>query len=417
MIIERPYHLNRLVRSKHNGLVKIVTGIRRCGKSFLLNTLFHNHLMADGVEDSHIIELALDDRANVNLRDPDKMLAYIKQRITDHDMYYVIIDEVQLMDDFVDVLNSLLHFRNVDVYVTGSNSRFLSSDIVTEFRGRGEQIHIGPLSFMEYCSAFEGDRRDAWKEYYTYGGLPQILSLDGDDMKEDYLRDLYQTVYLRDIMERHRIKNANEFMEVLQILASSIGGSTNPTKLSNTFKSVKHLAISSRTIANYISYFADAFLVEKSLRYNIKGKKYINTLAKYYFTDIGLRNAIIEFRQQEETHLMENIIYNELRTRGYRVDVGSVEQRSVDHDGKSVRRLLEVDFVANKGSRRYYIQSAYAMPSVDKERQEKRSLITIGDSFKKVIVVGQDIKPQRDDQGILTIGIMDFLLNAGSLDY
>ena len=417
MIIERPYHLNRLVRSKHNGLVKIVTGIRRCGKSFLLNTLFHNHLMADGVEDSHIIELALDDRANVNLRDPDKMLAYIKQRITDHDMYYVIIDEVQLMDDFVDVLNSLLHIRNVDVYVTGSNSRFLSSDIVTEFRGRGEQIHIGPLSFMEYCSAFEGDRRDAWKEYYTYGGLPQILSLDGDDMKEDYLRDLYQTVYLRDIMERHRIKNANEFMEVLQILASSIGGSTNPTKLSNTFKSVKHLAISSRTIANYISYFADAFLVEKSLRYNIKGKKYINTLAKYYFTDIGLRNAIIEFRQQEETHLMENIIYNELRTRGYRVDVGSVEQRSVDHDGKSVRRLLEVDFVANKGSRRYYIQSAYAMPSVDKERQEKRSLITIGDSFKKVIVVGQDIKPQRDDQGILTIGIMDFLLNAGSLDY
>ncbi len=417
MNIERPLYLNRLVRSKHNGLVKVITGIRRCGKSYLLFELFHRHLIENGVDESHIIEVALDDRINMDLRNPDKMLAYIRQRIVDSEQYYVVLDEVQLMDEFVDVLNSLLHIRNVDTYVTGSNSRFLSSDIVTDFRGRGEQIHIYPLSFKEYCSASDGDKRDAWKEYYTYGGLPKVLSLPDEESKVEYLSDLYRTVYLQDVKERHRIKNESELEELVCILASAIGGSTNPTKLSKTFKSVKQISIASKTIERYIGYLADAFLLEKAIRYNIKGKKYINTLAKHYFTDLGLRNAILDFRQQEETHLMENIIYNELRIRGFRVDVGCVEQKTTDSSGKTIRKLLEVDFVANKGSQRYYIQSAYAMPTPEKELQEKRSLMASHDSFKKIIVTGNDIKPRRDENGIVTMGILDFLFNPNSLDY
>ena len=417
MNIERPLYLNRLVRSKHNGLVKVITGIRRSGKSYLLFELFHRHLIENGVDESHIIEVALDDRINMDLRNPDKMLAYIRQRIVDSEQYYVVLDEVQLMDEFVDVLNSLLHIRNVDTYVTGSNSRFLSSDIVTDFRGRGEQIHIYPLSFKEYCSASDGDKRDAWKEYYTYGGLPKVLSLPDEESKVEYLSDLYRTVYLQDVKERHRIKNESELEELVCILASAIGGSTNPTKLSKTFKSVKQISIASKTIERYIGYLADAFLLEKAIRYNIKGKKYINTLAKHYFTDLGLRNAILDFRQQEETHLMENIIYNELRIRGFRVDVGCVEQKTTDSSGKTIRKLLEVDFVANKGSQRYYIQSAYAMPTPEKELQEKRSLMASHDSFKKIIVTGNDIKPRRDENGIVTMGILDFLLNPNSLDY
>lgn len=417
MNIERPHYLNRLVKSKHNGLVKVITGIRRCGKSYLLFELFHRHLIENGVDESHIIEVALDDRINLELRNPDKMLSYIRQRIVDHGQYYVVLDEVQLMDEFIDVLNSLLHIRNVDTYVTGSNSRFLSSDIVTDFRGRGEQIHIYPLSFEEFCSAFDGDKRDAWKEYYTFGGLPKVLSLPDEESKVEYLTDLYRTVYLQDVRERHRIKNESELEELVCILASAIGGSTNPNKLSKTFKSVKQISIASKTIERYIDYLADAFLVEKAIRYNIKGKKYINTLAKHYFTDLGLRNAILYFRQQEETHLMENIIYNELRVRGFRVDVGCVEQKTTDSQGKTVRKLLEVDFVANKGSKRYYIQSAYAMPTPEKEMQEKRSLIASQDSFKKIIVTGNDIKPRRDDNGIVTMGIIDFLLDPNSQDY
>ena len=417
MIIQRPYYLNRLLKSKHNGLVKIVTGIRRCGKSYLLFELFHRHLVESGIDESHIIEVALDDRIYASLRDPDKMLAYVRDRITDQQQYYVILDEVQLLDEFVDVLNSLLHIRNADVYVTGSNSRFLSSDIVTEFRGRGEQIHIYPLSFAEYFSAFDGDKRDAWKEFYTYGGLPKVMELADDESKANYLRDLYKTVYLQDVKVRHRIKNESELEELACILASAIGGSTNPTKLSKTFKSTKQISISSRTITHYIDYMIDAFLIEKSIRYNIKGKKYINTLAKHYFTDLGLRNAILDFRQQEETHIMENIIYNELRIRGFMVDVGCVEQKTTDHNGKTVRRLLEVDFVANKGSKRYYIQSAFAMPTPEKEVQEKRSLIASQDSFKKIIVTGNDIKTKRDNYGIVTMSIYDFLLNSDSLNF
>ena len=417
MIINRPRYLNRLIKSKHNGLVKIVTGIRRCGKSYLLFELFHHHLIESGVEESHIIEVALDDRNNASLRDPDKMLSYIRKRIVDDQQYYVVLDEVQLMAEFVDVLNSLLHVRNVDTYVTGSNSRFLSSDIVTEFRGRGEQIHIYPLSFEEFCSVYDGNVRDAWKDYYTYGGLPKVLSLVDEESKAEYLRDLYKTVFLQDVKERHRIKNESELEELVCILASAIGGSTNPNKLSKTFKSVKQINISSKTITRYIDYMIDAFLLEKSIRYNIKGKKYINTLAKHYFTDLGLRNAILQFRQQEETHLMENIIYNELRLRGFFVDVGCVEQKTTNSEGKTIRKLLEVDFVANKGSKRYYIQSAYAMPNPDKELQEKRSLIFTQDAFKKIIVTGADIKPKRDENGIITIGIVDFLLKPEMMDF
>lgn len=417
MRINRPYYLDRLIKSKHNGLVKIITGIRRCGKSFLLLDIFHDHLKSTGVDESHIIEVSLDDLLYFELRDPYKMLTYIREHIVDEEQYYVILDEVQMMDKFVDVLNSLLHIHNVDVYVTGSNSRFLSSDIVTEFRGRGEQIHVYPLSFKEYCSAYSGDRRDAWKDYYTWGGLPKIMSLVDDERKEEYLHDLYKTVYLQDVLQRHRIKNEHEFEELICILASSIGGATNATKLSNTFKSVKHVNISSRTIGAYIDYLQDAFMIEKSIRFDIKGKKYINANAKHYFVDLGLRNAILDFRQQEETHIMENVIYNELRIRGYRVDVGSVVLKTTNREGNTVRKVLEVDFVANKGSKRYYIQSAYAMPTLEKETQEKRSLIASNDSFKKIIVTADDINPKRDSNGILTINILDFLLDCNSLDF
>lgn len=416
MNIERPFYLDKLIKSKNNGLVKIVTGLRRSGKSYLLFELFHRHLIENGIEESHIIEVALDDLIYESLRDPHKMLQHIRNRILDSQQYYVILDEVQMMNQFVDVINSLLHMRNVDIYVTGSNSRFLSSDIVTEFRGRGMQIHMFPLSFREYLSAYEGDKRDAWRDYYTYGGLPKVLSLADDESKAEYLNDLYRTVYLRDVTERHRIKNEHELEELVKVLASSIGGATNPTKLSNTFKSLKQIKISPKTITNYIGYLIDAFMLERSIRYNIKGKKYINTLAKHYFADLGLRNAILNFRQQEETHIMENIIYNELRIRGFMVDVGCVEQKTTAPDGKTIRRQLEVDFVASKASKLYYIQSAFAIPTNEKEVQEKRSLMATKDSFKKIIVTGQDIKPKRDINGILTINVIDFLLDDNSLD-
>lgn len=417
MIINRPFYLNRLIQNKNNGLVKIVTGLRRCGKSFLLFELFHRHLIEVGVDDSHIIEIALDDLLYESLREPHAMLQHIHNRILDSHQYYIVLDEVQMMESFVDVVNSLLHLRNVDIYITGSNSQFLSSDISTEFRGRGMQIHVFPLSFSEFFSAYDGDKRDAWRDYYTYGGLPKIMSLSDEDSKAEYLHDLFRAVYMRDIIERHRIKNEHEMEELVQILASAIGGATNPTKLSSTFKSVKHVSISPKTITNYIGYMVNAFILERSIRYNIKGKKYINTLSKHYFTDLGLRNAILNFRQQEETHIMENIIYNELRIRGFLVDVGCVEQKTTSADGKTIRRQLEVDFVANKASKRYYIQSAFAMPTAEKEAQEKRSLIATKDSFKKIIVTGQDIKAKRDPNGILTINIIDFLLDKDSLDF
>lgn len=417
MNIKRQQYLDQLIASQRNGLIKIITGIRRCGKSYLLFKLFHEYLNSQGISDDHIIEIALDDRTNKDLRNPDNLLKYIKEQITDKKLYYIMLDEVQMVDEFTDVLNSLLHISNADVYVTGSNSHFLSTDVVTEFRGRGDEIHLFPLSFSEYCEGYNGTTDQAWKDYYTYGGLPLILTFDTDKKKEDYLNNLYKSVYLVDVLERHKIKNMGEFDELVKIIASSIGSSCNPTKLANTFKSVKNVTIHHQTINKYLGFLEDAFLVEKSIRYNIKGKKYINTLAKYYFSDLGIRNAILGFRQQEETHIMENIIYNELRTRGLHVDVGMVETREPDKNGKLTRKQLEVDFVVNQGSQRYYIQSAFAMPTLEKEAHESASLLKIKDSFKKIIIVKDDIKPKRNEDGILTIGLKDFLLDKNSLNY
>ena len=416
MIIQRDYYLERLIAAKGNRMIKIITGIRRCGKSFLLFELFHQHLTAEGIDDNHIIEVALDDRLNMEYRNPDNLLSYIKNRITDNEKYYILLDEVQLVDDFVGVLNSLLHIRNADTYVTGSNSRFLSKDIVTEFRGRGQDIHMYPLSFSEYYEAIGGDVNKAWKEYYTFGGLPQTLLLKDNKEKIDYLRHLADTVYINDVVERHRVKNRLELEELLRIIASSIGAPSNPTKLSNTFKSLKNIVISNKTLGNYLNYLCDAFMIGRAVRYNIKGKKYINTLSKYYFSDIGLRNAILDMRQQEETHIMENIIYNELLVRGYSVDVGMVEIKKQDKDGKWVRIQLEVDFIASLGSKKYYVQSALSIPDREKEIQESRPLTNINDSFKKVIIVKDHIMPRRNEEGILTIGLFDFLLKEDSLD-
>ncbi len=416
MEIKRDRYLQQLIESRQNGFIKVITGIRRCGKSYLLNVLFYHYLLENGVADDHIIRVDLEDRMNKELRDPDVMLHYVHDRIKDNELYYIIIDEVQLMDEFVDVLNSFQHIDNADTYVTGSNSHFLSSDIPTEFRGRGETINVYPLSFSEFFSAKGGDKQDAWREYYTYGGLPLIQSFDTEQKKINYLKDLFETVYLADIIERHNIKNENEMRELVLILASSIGSPCNPTKLSNTFKSVKNVKIGSQTISNYLTYLTESFLVDKAIRYDIKGKKYINTLSKYYFIDIGLRNAILDMRQQEETHIMENIIYNELLSRGCIVDVGMVEIKKQDKDGKWIRIQLEVDFIANLGSKKYYIQSALSIPDREKEIQESRSLININDSFKKIIVVKDHIMPRRNEEGILTIGLYDFLLKEDSLD-
>ncbi len=416
MKIQRQNYLNRLIKKKGNGLIKVVTGVRRCGKSYLLFNLFHEHLLDEGVDESHIIEIALDDRRNMQLRNPDNMLEYIDSCITDKEMYYIILDEVQLLDEFEDVLNSFLHIRNADVYVTGSNSKFLSSDVITEFRGRGDEIRIYPLSFAEFMSVYDGTVDEGWDDYFNYGGLPLVLSCPTPEEKSEYLISQFKKVYMSDLMERHTIRNEEEFDELLDILASAIGSLTNPLKLSNTFKSVKGKIISDKTLKKYLDYLIDAFLISKAKRYDIKGKKYINSPAKYYFEDIGLRNARLEFRQTEENHIMENIIYNELRIRGFRVDVGLVEHYSKDADKKSVKKQLEVDFVAAKGSRKYYIQSAFAMANPDKIEQEQRSLLSIPDSFKKIIVVRDNIKVRRNEQGIVTIGIYNFLLDENSLD-
>jgi predicted AAA+ superfamily ATPase len=416
MEIKRDKYLQQLIESRQNGFIKVVTGIRRCGKSYLLNVLFYKYLLANGISEDHIIRIDLEDRLNKDLRNPDTMLHYVHNRIKDKELYYIIIDEVQLMDEFVDVLNSFRHIENADTYVTGSNSHFLSSDIPTEFRGRGETIHINPLSFSEFYSVKGGDKQEAWREYYTYGGLPLILSFDNEEKKINYLKNLFETVYLADIIERHKVKNENEMRELMLIIASSIGSPCNPTKLSNTFKSVKNVNIGSQTISNYLSYLLDSFLLNKAIRYDIKGKKYINTLAKYYFADIGLRNAILDMRQQEETHIMENIIYNELIVRGYRVDVGMVEIKTLNKEGKWTRVQLEVDFIASLGSKKYYIQSAFSIPDREKEIQESRSLININDSFKKIIIVKDHIMPRRNEEGVLTIGLFDFLLNENSLE-
>lgn len=415
MQIKREFYLQQLIDGKQNGLVKIVTGIRRCGKSFLLFKLFRQYLLKSGVDSDHIIQIALDDIENADLREPLTLYKCIKAKMTDGELYYILLDEVQLVSRFEEVLNSLLRIDNADVYVTGSNSKFLSSDIITEFRGRGDEIRLYPLSLSEYCEGIGLSPAEAWKDYYTYGGLPHILSLGTEKKKIDYLNKLFESVYLIDILERQRIKNKAEFEELVKIVASGIGAPTNPTKLANTFKSVKKKNIDSVTIDHYLGYMQDAFLIEKAERYDVKGKKYIGSLAKYYFTDLGLRNAILGLRQQEETHIMENIIYNELCRRGCKVDVGMVEQRVVDNDGKWQRKQLEVDFVVNEGNQRYYIQSALALSDEDKRKQEMGSLLRINDSFKKIIIVKEDIKPWCDDNGILTMGLLDFLMNPNSL--
>lgn len=405
MIIKRDKYLDELIGWKHTDLIKIVTGLRRCGKSFLLFNLFHQHLLSSGTDESHIIEIALDDISNEALREPFRMLEYVKSKIKDDNQYYLIIDEVQLLGRFVDVLNSFMHIDNVDIYVTGSNSRFLSKDVATEFRGRGIEIHIYPLSFAELYQARGGDKYALWKSYYTYGGLPYLASLNDNARKAEYLSSLNQTLYLKDIVERNKIANEDEFSELMNVMASSIGSPCNPNKIANTFKSVKKLSLAPQTIAKYLSFMEDAFIVEKSVRYDIKGRKYISTLSKYYFQDVGLRNALLNFRQVEETHLMENVIYNELRRCGYSVDVGMIEVRSATQ-----RKQLEVDFVANKGDKRYYIQSAFALPDEQKREQELASLKKINDSFKKIIITRDDIAPYHDDNGVLIIGLMDFLL-------
>ncbi len=414
--ITRDFYLQQLVNGKQNGLIKIITGIRRCGKSYLLFKLFRQYLLRSGIDDQHIIQVALDNIENEHLREPLALYRHIKSCMPDNDLYYILLDEVQLVPRFEEVLNSLLRIDNADVYVTGSNSKFLSSDIITEFRGRGDEIRLYPLSFSEYCEGSGQSPRDAWKDYYTYGGLPHVLSLETEKKKFDYLSNLVESVYLNDILERHNIKNKSEFKDLVCIVASSIGSPVNPTKLSNTFKSVKKVSINSATIDRYLDFMEDAFLVEKAERYDVKGKKYIGSLAKYYFSDLGLRNAILGLRQQEETHIMENIIYNELRRRGCKVDVGTVEHRFVDSDSKWQRRQLEVDFVVNEGNQRYYIQSALALPDEEKRKQETGSLLRINDSFKKIIIVRDDIKPWRDENGILTIGLIDFLMDMNSLN-
>ena len=413
MIIARDKYLRQLIEAMGNGMVKIVTGMRRSGKSFLLMTLFHQYLIEQGVAEDHIIEISLDNRKNKPLRNPDALLERIDHLIqSDGHMYYVILDEVQLVDDFVEVLLSLMQDKRLDVYVSGSNSRFLSKDVVTEFRGRGDEIHLFPLSFAEYYAAIGGDKHDAWKEYYTYGGLPQILQIDNEEKKINYLLDLYELTYIKDIIERNHLRNVEGLRALVRVLASNIGSSTNPKRIGDTFQTVEHIPMKDSTIRDYIKYLQDAYMIEEALRYDVKGRKYIGTETKYYFADMGLRAAILNFRQQEETHIMENIIYNELRMRGYRVDVGLVETWKTSAEGKNIRVPLEVDFVVNKGAERIYIQSAFRMPTDDKVAQEKRSLLNTNDNFRKIIIVGDDIKRKTDEQGIITMSLYDFLLDS-----
>lgn len=417
MVIPRDRYLELLVSRKHNGLIKIITGMRRCGKSFLLFKLFKEHLIAEGVPESHIIRIELDDRRNKSLRDPDVCLEYVTSLLKDEGQYYLLIDEVQFMAEFEDVLNSFLHIDNLDTYVTGSNSKFLSTDIITEFRGRGDEIHVRPLSFAEYCAVYPDMAwDDAWNIYHTYGGLPYAVLLDKAEDKAQYLKRLFREVYLKDIVERNKVQNNIQMGILLDIISSSIGSLTNPRKLENTFKSDGNISISAATIKQYLDYFIDAFMVEKAERYDIKGKKYISTPQKYYFSDLGLRNARLNFRQQEETHIMENVIYNELRMRGYSVDVGVIEINERTSDGTYARKQIEIDFVANKGSQRYYIQSAFALPSLEKAAQEERPLKNVPDSFKKIIVVKDNIMLRRDDNGITTMGLKQFLLDPHSLE-
>lgn len=414
--IKRDKYLQDLVNRKENDMIKIITGIRRCGKSYLLDPIFKNYLLSQGIKENHIIKLELDSIENEQYRDAHKLYDFVMSKIKDKDMYYILLDEIQLVDDFESVLNSFLRKNNLDVYVTGSNSRFLSSDIITEFRGRGDEIRVYPLTFSEFASGYEGEIKNAFKEYITYGGMPYILSRKTEEQKSKYLNSLFENTYINDIVERNGVQRKDVLDAIINMLASSIGSLTNPLKIANTFGSNGMLEVSDKTISNYIDYLLDSFMINKAERYDIKGKKYISTPSKYYFTDIGLRNARLNFRQQEEDHLMENIIYNELLARGYNVDVGVIEHFENNKEGKTIRKQLEVDFVCNQGSKKYYIQSAFAIPDKEKMEQEQKSLVKIGDSFKKIIVVKEDIKLWRNEEGIVIMSLEEFLLNPNSLD-
>ena len=431
MEIKRDYYLNKLIRRKHNGLIKVITGVRRCGKSYLLNTIFYNHLLNNGIKKDHIIRFAFDSADDLYLMgesmiklqsekrkaDPEKFMAYIRSLLSDHGMYYLLLDEVQMLGAFETVLNSYLRKENADVFVTGSNAKFLSSDIITEFAGRGDEIHMYPLSFSEFMSVFDGDKYEGLSQYMLYGGIPLVALRDTPQDKAVLLENLFSEIYIRDIVQRNSVRNIGELEDLLNILSSAVGSLTNPEKLKNTFRSVKKSKITSTTIKKYLDYFEDSFLVESAHRYDIKGKAYIETPKKYYFSDLGLRNARLNFRQSEPTHAMENVIYNELRMRGYRVDVGVIPVTIKDETGKIVRRQLEVDFICNLGSRRYYIQSAYSIPDEAKRKQEIRPFTKIDDSFKKIVITRDIIPTQYDEDGILTMNVYDFLLNVYSLEY
>ena len=416
MEIKRGKYLQDLIDRMHNHLIKVVTGIRRSGKSYLLFHIFRDYLLSTGIGEDHIISIELDQRKNRRYRDPDAMLEYIDACIRDKSMYYILLDEVQMLEEFEEVLNSLLHIDNVDIYVTGSNSRFLSKDVITEFRGRGDEIHVYPLTFKEFMQVYEGDMYHGWSEYMIYGGLPLSVTMNTEEQKASYLTRLFDETYLKDIIERNHVEKTQELEDLINILASAIGSLTNIPKIEATFRTVLKSNISGNTIRQYVEYLEDAFIINKANRYNVKGRRYIGTPMKYYFEDVGLRNARLGFRQVEETHLMENIIYNELRSRGFSVDVGVVEKRSKDESGEAKRIQLEIDFVANLGSRRYYIQSAFALPDEDKKKQEKRPLLEVRDSFKKIIIVKDPVNVTRDENGVITMSIYDFLLKDNSLE-
>ena len=416
MEIKRDHYLEQLISKMNNGLVKVVTGMRRCGKSYLLFNIFKEYLSSKGIDKNHIIEISFDTFESKKFCDPNVLYPHLKESIKDKKMYYILLDEVQLLSDFEAVLNSLIRMKNVDVYVTGSNARFLSKDVITEFRGRGDEIHMYPLSFAEFMSVYQGEKLDGWNEYMLYGGIPLVLNISSPEQKVAFLKSLFEETYISDIIGRHNVRNKAELEDLLNIISSAIGSRTNPEKLSKTFKSVKNKNISSNTIKRYIEYLSDSFLIDTAFRYDIKGRKYIGSPVKYYFNDMGLRNARLNFRQIEETHSMENIIYNELKIRGFNVDVGVIVQNGKDENGSSIRKQLEIDFVCNKDSKRYYIQSAYAIPDEAKMIQEQRPLMLTGDFFKRIIITRDTPVPHYNESGILNMSIYDFLLNKNSLD-
>lgn len=416
MEIKRDKYLEDLKNRMNNGMIKVVTGIRRCGKSYLVFVIFKDYLLKSGIPENHIIEIALDDRKNKEYRNPDAILAYVEKKIEDKNNYYLLLDEVQMLEDFEEVLNSLLHKANLDIYVTGSNSRFLSKDIITEFRGRGDEVHVFPLTYKEFMQVYPGDRYQGFGDYMMYGGLPLVFSMKTEQQKIQYLTTLFEETYIKDIRERNRIDKLQELNDLINVLASAVGSLTNPSKIQTTFKSQIQSDISVNTVNQYIEYLKDAFLINEANRFDVKGRKYIGTPLKYYFEDVGLRNARLGFRQHEETHLMENVIYNELRARGYQVDVGVVPLRITTKGGKRVRTQLEIDFIATMGSKKYYLQSAFSLPDEAKEKQEKESLLNVNDSFKKLVIVNDMLNVRRDADGITTINVYEFLLDENSMD-